>query len=85
MSNEQVYTLDKNEIELLKYIRSGEYNKVVVNFKKGKMHSAALVKDQNTKKRIVDLLNESDFQEISIKRHNGKNTRIQNVIKLIFK
>ena len=84
MSSKEILMPDQNETDLLKLIRSGDYDKIVVTLKNKKMSSLALVKEQNTKKKIVELLRESAFQEISVKSHNGKITRLQNTVKVLF-
>lgn len=84
MSGKEILMPDQNETELLNLIRSGDYDKIVVILKNKKMYSLALVKEQNTKKKIVELLKESAFQEIAVKSHNGKITRLQNTVKVLF-
>jgi len=51
MDNKELIMPDENEIKLLKLIRSGEYDKIVVSLKHKKMSSLALIKEQNTKKK----------------------------------
>lgn len=85
MDNTELIMPDENEIRLLKLIRSGEYDKIVVSLKHKKMSSLALIKEQNTKKKIAELLKENAFQDISVKSHNGKITRLQNTVKVLFR
>lgn len=82
MCNEEACIPDQSEIKLLKFIRSGDYRKIVISIRNKKMYSLALSKEQSIKKRIVEMLKENDFQEIIVKSHNGKITRIENTIKI---
>lgn len=82
MSSNEILMPDQNETELLRLIRSGDYDKIIVTLKNKKLWSLALVKEQSIKKKIVELLKESGFQEISVKSHNGKITRLQNTVKI---
>lgn len=82
MNGKEIIMPDQNETELLRLIRSGDYDKIVITMKDKKMSSLALVKEQSIKKKIVELLRESAFQEIIVKSHNGKISRIENTIKI---
>lgn len=82
MNGKEIIMPNENETELLKLIRSGDFDKIIINLKDKKMSSLALVKEQNIKKKIAELLKESAFQEIVVKSHNGKISRIENTIKI---
>lgn len=84
MNGREIIMPDQDETELLKLIRSGDFDKIIINLKDKKMSSLALVKEHSTKKKIVELLKESSFQEIAVKSHNGKITRLQNTVKVLF-
>lgn len=90
VSEESVYVLPKlnllgmNELKLLEIVSSGEYEAVTINFKNKKMKSLQLVKEQDVKKKIVDILTENAYQDIVIKSHAGMVTRIQNIQKVFF-
>lgn len=75
--------LNKNELKLLEIVQSGEYESVTVNFKQRKMKSLFLVKNQDTKRKVVDVLHDSAYQDIVIKTHEGMITRIQNTVKVM--
>lgn len=73
---------DSNEQQLLEIVRSGEYDEVVIGFRDKKMCSLTLNKVQDTKRKIVDVLRENPFQEITIKSHRGKVTRFLSKLKI---
>jgi hypothetical protein len=79
----QLQILADNEKRLLEIIHSGEYETVTINFKNKKMKSVELIKEQNVKRKIVDILQDSQYQDIVIKSHKGVVTRIQNTVKLV--
>jgi DNA-binding transcriptional MerR regulator len=79
----QLQILADNERKLLEIIHSGEYETVNINFKNKKMKSIELIKEQNVKRKIVDILQDSQYQDIVIKSHKGVVTRIQNTVKLV--
>src|SRR5690606_24866586 len=84
VSDESIYVLPRlnllgmNELKLLEIVSSGEYEAVTINFKNKKMKSLQLVKEQDVKKKLVDILTENAYQDIVIKSHAGMVTRIQN-------
>lgn len=73
-----------NEVKLLKMISKGEYESITINFKNQKMRSVEMVKAQDVKKKIVDILTENAYQDIMIKTHKGMVTTIKNTVKLQF-
>ncbi len=79
----QLQILADNERRLLEIIHSGEYETVTINFKNKKMKTVELIKEQNVKRKIVDILQDSNYQDIVIKSHKGVVTRIQNTVKLV--
>jgi len=48
------------------------------------MSALSLIKQHDTNRKIVDVLKESDFQEITVKSHQGKIVRLLNTIKVKF-
>ena len=55
-----------------------------IKFKDKKISSIEMEKEQDVKKKVVDILSEGDFQKISIQKHNGKVVNIRNTIKMKF-
>ena len=80
----QLSILQDNERKLLEIIHSGEYETLTINFKNKEMRSIEMIKEQNVKRKIVDILQDSNYQDIIIKSHKGVVTRIQNTIKVVF-
>lgn len=78
----QLQLLAPSEARLLEMIHSGKYQSVKINFKDKKMASLELVKSQDVTKQIVDVLAESNYQDISITTHKGMVTKIENTIKV---
>jgi hypothetical protein len=81
---EQASASSQNEQKLLDVVRSGEYDEIIVVFRDKKMHSLTLNKAQDTKRKIVDVLRENPFQEITIKSHRGKVIRFLSKLKIKF-
>ncbi|HSZ71333.1 MAG TPA: MerR family transcriptional regulator [Cytophagaceae bacterium] len=75
--------LEENEKHLLEIVNSGKYVSVTIHFKNQKMKSLELVKDQDIKRKIVDVISDGSYQDIVIKTHKGMVTKIQNTIKVI--
>lgn len=55
---------------------------VTIHFKNRKMKTLEMVKVQDVKKRITDIVNESRYQDIMVKTSGGKVAVIKNVIKI---
>ena len=79
----QLSILSENEKKLLEIIHSGNYETVSISFKNRKMRSLELIKEQNVKRKIVDILQDCKYQNIVIKSHKGEITKIQNTIKVM--
>ena len=75
---------ETNEVKLLEMISSGEYEAITINYKNRKIKSVELVKAQDVKRKIVDIITENAYQDIVIKTHKGMVTTIKNTIKLQF-
>jgi DNA-binding transcriptional MerR regulator len=78
---ESLKLLGENETFLLKAVLSGEYDSINVKFKNKKLDSLELTKTQETTKKIVEVLTEAEYQEISIVQHKGRVTKIENTVK----
>lgn len=73
-----------NERQLMEIIHEGKYEAVTIHFKDKKMKSLELIKDQDVTKRIVDVIRDNSYQDITIKTHAGRVTKVQNKIKVHF-
>ncbi|MBL0047047.1 MAG: MerR family transcriptional regulator [Bacteroidetes bacterium] len=76
--------LQPNEIKLLELINSGEYDSIRVIFKGTEMKELELNKTQDAKTRLVDIMKEGAYQNITIKSHKGVVSSIENTIKVKF-
>lgn len=81
---EDLQLYSEKEMYLLELIHSGNYSSIKINFKNQQMHSLELVKSQDTRRKIVDVLAEGKYQDISIVTHNGVVSKIENTIKIKF-
>lgn len=79
----QLNILEENEKKLLEIIHSGEYETITIHFKNKKMQQIDLSKEQNIKRKIVDIIQDSQYQHITIKTHKGVITKIQNTMKIM--
>ena len=78
----RLLTLAENK--LYEAIKTGEYDSIVIHFKDKKIKSLELKKSAGVQRKIIDLLNEGNFAEIIVKKHNGVVTKIEQNIKLAF-
>ena len=79
----QLNVLPPKEVKLLEIIHSGEYESITIHFRNKKMKALEMVKAQEVKRKIVDILSENDYQDIIIKSHQGVVTTIKNTIKMM--
>ena len=73
--------LEQGEKELLKTLKKGGVQSIQIDLKDGVIVSMTDVVSEPKDSRIVDLLSMSNFQEITIKQHKGKVTKIERKIK----
>jgi hypothetical protein len=74
----------EREKSLLHAIRSGKYDQIIIDFKDRKINALSLIRDHDINRKIVDVLKEGDFQEVTVKSHKGKIVRLLNTIKVRF-
>ena len=68
------------ELELLFLLRTGNYDSLTVKYRNGEIEMLE-AEETVTDKRIVDLLNEEDYQDVMIKRRDGKTVSIKRTLK----
>lgn len=78
----ELHLLTDVEVKLLEIIHAGEYDSITIHFKEKGAKSIEMVKAQDVKRKLVDILAESDYQEVVIKSHQGMVTTIKNTIKI---
>ena len=77
--------LSENECYILDAISSSDYEKIEINFKNQKIESLHLTKSEDTKRKIIDILTENKYQDISITQHESRITKIKNTTKIKMK
>jgi hypothetical protein len=78
----EIKRLQPNEIALLEMIHKGEYDSIKIIFKDKEIKEFELKKTQESKSKIIDILKQGKYQDITIKSHNGMVTHIQNTVKI---
>lgn len=64
--------LSKSEMQALEMIRSRKYISIKLIIKNGEVDTIEGLERLDTKERIIDVLNQHDFQNIEIKKSHGK-------------
>lgn len=72
--------LTDDEVEFFFLLRTGDYDAIKVKRKGGRIEIIE-AEETVTEERIVDIMNEEDFQDIEIKRQNGKTVSVKRTIK----
>lgn len=78
------FPLNVNEMELLAYLRIGNFEKITVKFNKGEMEKFEGVQRLKAKKRIEELIREHRYQDIQLQEEDGEVTAIFQTIKKKF-
>ena len=52
-------------------LRTGSYNSVTIKYRNGEMERIE-AEEEVPERRIIDILKEADFQDVTIKRRDGK-------------
>lgn len=76
--------LNESEQYLMEQVHSGKYSSITINFKDTRIKSLEMVKKQDVKAKIADVLADASYQNITIKTHQGMVTKIENTIKVAF-
>ena len=76
--------LSVNEMELLAYIRIGNFERITVKFNNGEMEKFEGVRRLQAKKRIEEIMREHNYQNIEIQEENGEITAIFQTVKKKF-
>lgn len=75
-----VQTLNDDETEMLLQMRSGKYESVSVKMKDGKVELIEATETMEAQKRLVEILQEEDFQDIELMRRDGQTVSIKRKI-----
>lgn len=81
MSNKQAIELYPEEIYLISLIRDDRFESIIVKKKGRKINLFECTESIDRSKRISEILQEADYQEISIRKAKGKITNIIRVLK----
>jgi DNA-binding transcriptional MerR regulator len=73
--------LTPEELNLLSYIRDGDYKEVKVKFKDGKVDLFEGTQSLERQEKLADILQQDDFQEVTLKRENGKTVQVSRIVK----
>lgn len=76
-----VTNLNPDELEILQKIRSNKYKTLEIYLKNGTIKRVDLTEDINVDKKIVSLLKQNEYQDITIKQENGKIISISRKLK----
>lgn len=76
----QTVILTDAEMELLSTIRAGNYLTITVQSDSGRIEMLEAEKIV-TERRIVDILHDEEFQDVTVKRRDGKEVLIVRTIK----
>lgn len=82
MAKIQLLTYAENK--LYDCIHTGEYESILIHFKDKKIKSLDLKKAVDTKQKIINILSEGEFVDITIKKHKGIIAKIEQTLKIAF-
>jgi len=78
---EELFSLSEQEIELLAFVKQNDFLSINIIRFNGEMIRLEGIERIASQKRIIDILNEGDYQNIELKQENGKVVSIQRTIK----
>lgn len=81
---EKIQLLTKHENKLYECINTGEYDTITIHFKDKKAKDLELKKAIDTKKKIVNILSEGEFAEITIKKQKGIVAKLEQPLRIAF-
>ena len=77
----EIFRLSKEELELLAFIRMNNFQTVKIVRRNGTIDRLEGVEKISSEKRIVDILNEGDYQNIELKQEDGRVVCIHRTVK----
>lgn len=75
------FNISPNEMKLLYYLRTKEYEEIKVRVKEGEVYLIEAVKEYNLSQKIIDIIQNSAYQDISIKVADKKIVNIKSTEK----
>jgi hypothetical protein len=82
MAKIQLLTYPENK--LYECIHTGDYESIQIHFKDKKIKSLDLKKAVDTKQKIINILSEGEFAEITIRKNKGIITKLEQALKITF-
>lgn len=77
MSLPKVQVLNYSENKLYEVLQTGEYDLIIIQFKDKKQKALELKNIATTKQKILDLLSTEDLAEITVRKHKGIITKVE--------
>lgn len=77
MTQEDVSNLTQEELKLLYFIRTGEYNEIKVKMAGGEIYLIESSRTESINNKIIDIINQANYQDIEIKVQDGKIVHIK--------
>ncbi len=77
----QFFKLTNEELELLSFIKQNDFQTIKIARRNGEIDRLEGVERIDREKRIIDILNEGDYQNIELKQEDGKIVCIHRTIK----
>ena len=74
--NAEGITLSEEEMKLIANIRLGTYSSINIKMQDGQMNRIEYEESINNAERVINILNSSDYQDIEIKKRDGKIVKI---------
>lgn len=71
--------LRDEEVHVLFMLRTGNYNSVTIKYRNGEMERIE-AEEEIPERRIIDILKEADFQDVTIKRRDGKEVHVSRTV-----
>lgn len=76
-NSSDITKLSSKELELLYYLRTGDYDEIKVKMNDGEVYLIESSKSLNVNTKVVDIINKSSYQDIEIKVRDGKTVLIK--------
>lgn len=72
----------EKELKVMEQIQTGDYTSVTVRFKNKEIDSLELVKSEDVRRKVMDVIGENAYSEIRVKKHDGKILRVEHTAKI---
>lgn len=79
--NAITFELTRKEAKLLMAIRKGDVESIKIHLKNGKIERLDKTSSLDAQTRIIDILKEADYQDVEIKKTNGKIVSMKRILK----